>query len=125
MTKYEKLLKWSFTHLDSLAVILVITSITLKSVLLYFLNAETIFLENDSTRYLDLASDFHQNYVSPGLLPNPDAFYVTPGYPLFLALLSALEIRQIIFIQFCILGLTQFLCYRILKNLFQPRIALL
>ena len=125
MTKYEKLLKRSFTRLDSLTVILVLSSIALKSVLLYFLNAEKIFLENDSTRYLHLASDFYQNYVSPGLLPNPDSFYVTPGYPLFLSLLSALEIKQIIFIQFCILGLTQFLCYRLLKNLFQPRIALL
>ncbi len=125
MTKFQKLLKRSFTRLDSLALILVISSIALKSVLLHFLNGEKIFLENDSTRYLDLASDFHQNYVSPGLLPNPDAFYVTPGYPLFLSLLSGLEIRQIIFIQFCILGLTQFLCYMILKNLFQPRIALL
>jgi hypothetical protein len=104
---------------------LVMSSIVLKSGFLYFLDAEKVFLENDSTRYLNLASDFHQNYVSLGLLPNPDAFYVTPGYPLFLSLLSALEIRQIIFVQFCILGMTQILCYRILKNLFQPRIALL
>ncbi len=125
MTKYKRFLQQSFTRLDTLAVTLVLSSIFLKSVLLYLVNNEEIFLENDSTRYLDLASDFHQNYVSPGLLPNPDAFYVTPGYPLFLSLLSALEIWQIIFIQFCILGLTQFLCYRILKNLFQPRIALL
>ena len=125
MTRYKKLLNQSFNHRDSLAVILVLNSIVLKSVLLYFLKTEEIFLENDSARYLDLASNFHLNFVSPGLLPNPDAFYVTPGYPLFLSLLSALEIRQIIFIQFCILGLTQFLCYRILKNLFQPPIALL
>lgn len=125
MTEYEKLLKRSFTRLDSLAVMFVMSSIALKTILLYFLNTEKIFLENDSTRYLALASDFHQNYVSSGLLPNPDSFYVTPGYPLFLSLLSALEHRQIIFIQFCILGLTQFLCYRILKSLFQPSIALL
>ena len=125
MTRYDKFLNQSFTRLDSLAVILVLCSVVLKSTLLYFLSAEATFLENDSARYLDLASNFLLNYVSPGLSPNPDAFYVTPGYPLFLSSLSALEIKQIIFIQFWILGVTQFLCYGILKKLFQPRIALL
>ena len=125
MARFEKFQKLSLIRANPLAIGLILSSIILKSILLYFISTEETFLENDSTRYMDLASNFFLNYLSPGNSPNPDSFYVTPGYPLFLSLFGGLEIRQIIFIQFCILGVSQLLCYRILRNLFEQPIALL
>jgi len=125
VARYEKFQKLRLIRANQLAIALILSSIILKSILLYFISAKETFLENDSTRYLNLASNFFLNYVSPGNSPNPDSFYVTPGYPLFLSLFSGLGIRQIVFMQFCILGATQLLCYRILKNLFRQPIALL
>ena len=125
MARYEKFQKLSLIWANPLASGLILSSIVVKSILVYFISSEETFLENDSTRYLDLASNFFLSYLSPGNSPNPDSFYVTPGYPLFLSLFSGFEIRQIIFIQFCILGATQLLCYIILRNLFQRPIALL
>ena len=124
MVGYKKVRKKGFIAANYLAVSLILSSIVFKSLLLQYLNYESVFFENDSTRYLDLASNFLVNYVSANVATGTDSFYITPGYPLFLSILSSFEIRQIIFCQFCILGMTQFICYSILKNCFRPRMAI-
>ncbi len=107
------------------ALFFIFLTIFLKSCILFSLPSNNSLLEPDSTRYINLASNFFHNYFSSKDTVSEDSFLITPGYPLFLNILGSLEIRQIVFIQFCILGLTQFLLYRILSKLFTDRIALL
>lgn len=107
------------------ALFFIFVSIFLKSCILFSLSSNNLLLEPDSTKYINLASNFFHNYFSSKDTVSEDSFLITPGYPLFLNILGSLEIRQIVFIQFCILGLTQFLLYQILSKLFTDRIALL
>ena len=102
----------------------ILLAIFLKSCILFSLPSNNSLFEPDSTRYINLASDFFHNYFSSKGTVSEDSFLITPGYPLFLNILGSLEIRQIVFIQFCILGLTQFLLYRILCKLFTVKLAL-
>lgn len=124
MSSLSQLSRTVLAHGNRAAISLILASILIKSVILFLLPNERYLLENDSIRYLNLANDFFGNFAGGAQNPNPDAFYVTPGYPFFLYIFGFLGIKQIVLLQFLILGFTQFLVYRVLKNLFEERIAL-
>ncbi len=110
---------------NRLVLLLILLSIVFKSCILIITPTDDFLLENDSKRYLSLANNFGIAFFGGNANYNWDAFYITPGYPFYLSLFGDLEIKQIIFSQFCILGATQFLLFKILRRHFSPILSML
>ena len=84
------------------------------------------FVDNDSALYITLAENLleHQVFSESTSSPFSPEIFRTPGYPVFLALLTALGMEGAnwtVFWQELIYGLSVFIFYRFGKTVFDPR----
>jgi 4-amino-4-deoxy-L-arabinose transferase-like glycosyltransferase len=105
---------------------------------IYFFLVDHTFIHLDSGAYIDLADNLLQNHVFSMSSPTPDfevqsedrpygpEVFRTPGFPVFLALLKLLGMKNLLWVVFwqeIIYLLSVYLFYQYGRQLFDPKIA--
>ncbi len=103
------------------ALILVVLSILTKTILLLSIPNQSTLLENDSVRYLGISANFGSVFF--GSKVNSESFLITPGYPLFLSIFSSENLKLIIFCQFLLLGISQFILFKLIVQYTSTKVA--
>ncbi len=119
MDEASGLIKKKFLHLPALA--LVILSILIKTIWLISVPNKSILMENDSVRYLRISENFWPIFF--GSNTDTDSFFITPGYPLFLSLFPSENFKSMVFCQFLLLGISQFVLFRLVLRHTSVKIA--
>jgi hypothetical protein len=102
---------------------LVVLSISIKSIWLLSIPNQSTLMENDSVRYLRISESFWSVFF--GSNTDSDSFFITPGYPLFLSLFPAGNFKLMILAQFLLLGISQFLIFKLVLKHTSIKVAYL
>lgn len=119
MKAYNTLVNKANMHLPALA--LVALSILIKTILLFSIPNQSTLMENDSVRYLGISEKFGSVFF--GSKTNPDSFFITPGYPLFLSVFTPENLKLIVFCQFLLLGISQHILFKLIITHTSTKIA--
>jgi hypothetical protein len=111
--------KKKLKHLTALA--LVVLSILVKTIWLLSIPNQSTFMEMDSVRYLRISESFWNIFF--GSKVDPDSFFITPGYPLFLSFFPPGNIKLMIFAQFLLLGISQIILFKLVLKYTSIKIA--
>jgi hypothetical protein len=96
-------------------------SISLKTLWLLSIPNQSTLMEPDSGRYLSISEDVIATFFSTS--SKSDSFFITPGYPLFLAIFQVDNVKLIVFFQFLLLGTSQFILFRLVIKYTSTKIA--
>lgn len=96
-------------------------SISLKTLWLLSIPNQSALMEPDSVRYLSISEDVLATFFSTS--SKSDSFFITPGYPLFLAIFQVDNLKWIVFFQFLLLGTSQFILFRLVVKYTSTKIA--
>lgn len=110
-------------HIQSylLALGFIALSVSIKTLWLLSIPNQSTLMEYDSVRYLSMSDDFLTTFF--GTASNSDSFYVTPGYPMFLAIFQVANLKLIVFFQFLMLGTSQFILFKLVIKYTSTKIA--
>jgi len=100
---------------------LVVLSISIKSIWLLSIPNQSTLMENDSVRYLRISESFWSVFF--GSITDSDSFFITPGYPLFLSFFPAGNFKLMIFAQFLLLGISQFVLFKLVLKHTSNKVA--
>jgi hypothetical protein len=106
-------------HLPALA--LVVLSILVKTIWLLSIPNQSTLMEMDSVRYLRISESFWTIFFARKV--DPDSFFITPGYPLFLSFFPSGNIKLMIFAQFLLLGISQIILFKLVLKYTSMKIA--
>ena len=109
MTEANGLNTKKYIHLPAFA--LVVLSVTIKTIWLLSIPNQNTLMENDSVRYLRISENFWSVFF--GGITDSDSFFITPGYPLFLSFFPSGNFKIMIFCQFLLLGISQFVLFKL------------
>jgi hypothetical protein len=119
MDEASGLIRKKYLHVPALA--LIILSILIKTMWLMSVPNKSILMENDSVRYLRISENFWPIFF--GSNTDTDSFFITPGYPLFLSLFPSENFKLMVFCQFLLLGISQFVLFRLVLRHTSLKIA--
>jgi hypothetical protein len=119
MREATPLNKKKLKHLPALA--LVVLSILVKTVWLWSIPSQSTLMEMDSVRYLRISESFWTIFFASKV--DPDSFFITPGYPLFLSIFPSGNIKLMIFAQFLVLGISQIIIFKLVLKYTSIKIA--
>jgi hypothetical protein len=119
MDETPGLIKKKYPHLPALA--LIILSILVKTIWLITVPNKSILMENDSVRYLRISENFWPIFFGSDI--DSDSFFITPGYPLYLSLFPSENFKSMVFCQFLLLGISQFILFRLVLRHTSLKIA--
>jgi hypothetical protein len=108
-----------YKHLSAIS--LVVLSISIKTIWLLSIPNQNTLMENDSVRYLRISENFWSVFF--GSIADSDSFFITPGYPLFLSLFPSGNFKMMIFCQFLLLGVSQFVLFKLVLKHTSVKIA--
>jgi hypothetical protein len=111
--------KKKLNHLPALA--LVVLSILVKTIWLLSIPNQSTLMEMDSVRYLRISESFWAIFFASKA--DPDSFFITPGYPLFLSFFPSGNIKSMIFAQFLLLGISQIVLFQLILKYTSLKIA--
>ncbi len=109
MKKVNGLNTKKYIHLPAFA--LIVLSIAVKTIWLLSIPNQNTLMENDSVRYLRISENFWSVFF--GSITDSDSFFITPGYPLFLSFFPSGNFKMMIFCQFFLLGISQFILFKL------------
>jgi len=119
MREATPLNKKKLKHLPALA--LIVLSILVKTVWLWSIPSQSTLMEMDSVRYLRISESFWTIFFASKV--DPDSFFITPGYPLFLSIFPSGNIKLMIFAQFLVLGISQIIIFKLVLKYTSIKIA--
>ena len=99
----------TFIHLPAMA--LVVLSVSIKTIWLLSIPDQFTLMEGDSDRYLRISENFWSVFSASKV--EPDSFFITPGYPLFLSFFPPGNVKLMIFAQFLLLGISQIVLFKL------------
>ena len=108
-----------YIHLSAIS--LVVLSISIKTIWLLSIPNQNTLMENDSVRYLRISENFWSVFF--GSIADSDSFFITPGYPLFLSLFPSGNFKMMIFCQFLLLGVSQFVLFKLVLKHTSVKVA--
>jgi hypothetical protein len=108
-------------HILRSALSLVLLSVLTKTVWLLSIPNQSVLMENDSVRYLQISKNFGTVFF--GSNADSDSFFITPGYPFFLSLFPSENLKWVIFCQFILLGMSQIMLFRLILKYTSTKIA--
>jgi hypothetical protein len=119
MKDVHGLIKKNYVHLLALA--LVALSISIKTVWLLSIPNKSTLTEPDSIRYLLMSENFWSVFFGNNV--NTESFLITPGYPLFLSFFPSQNFKLIVFCQFLLLGISQFILFKLVLKQTSIKVA--
>ena len=101
---------------SNLVFFLISLSWGIKTLFVIFIAKNELMLEPDSMKYLALSKNFASSYMSLNPTSLQDSFLITPGYPLFLNILSVFGVKGIILFQVTMQAVVQILVFKLVLS---------
>jgi len=119
MKKVKNVNTKKYVHFPAFA--LVVLSISIKTIWLLSIPNQNTLMENDSVRYLRISENFWSVFF--GGITDSDSFFITPGYPLFLSFFPIGNFKMMVFCQFLLLGVSQYVLFKLVLKHTSTKIA--